>query len=417
VDKTRNTQPQKRRRKLYLGAAILAGVSFTAFVFSLDLTTLRVDRENLRIGTVVRGEFEIKVSGNGTLQPVNVESLTSRVEGRVTQIHLKPGARVEQGEPLVSLSSPTLITALEDARAALTGGRARLTARQGELEAQLLDLRAAVLSAEFAWQSSNLELWAETQLMALPNSPITEVQFKRTQLEESQREETLAIERERMALSRKNVQAQLAAEQAQVSQLEKALEQASANAEALTLRAGMSGIVQSLPLEIGQQVSAGSQVARIANQQQLYAELEIPATQASELAVGQAVEVDTRNGVVEGTVSRVDPSVINGTVVVDVSLPSELPRGSRPALRVDGIIYITRLGNTLSVGKPSYVKEDSRTQLFRLDTQGRYAERIAVNLGKASVNRIQVADGLKPGDRIILSDSRDWQDRDRIYLN
>lgn len=417
MDKTRNTQAQKRRRKLWTGVAILASISFTAFVFSLDFTTLRVDRENLRIGTVVRGEFEIKVSGNGTLEPVNVESLASRVEGRVTQIHLKPGAQIEQGEPLVSLSSPTLITALEDARAALTGGRARLTARQGELEAQLLDLRAAVLSAEFAWQSSNLELWAETQLMALPNSPITQVQYKRTQLEETQRQETLAIERERMALTRKNVQAQLAAERAQVSQLEKALEQASTNAEALTLRAGMSGIVQSLPLEIGQQVSAGSQVARIANQQQLYAELEIPATQASELAVGQAVEVDTRNGIVKGTISRVDPSVINGTVVVDVSLPNELPRGSRPALRVDGIIYITRLGNTLSVGKPSYVKEDSRTQLFRLDAQGRYAERIAVNLGKASVNRIQVTDGLKPGDRIILSDSRDWQDRDRIHLN
>jgi HlyD family secretion protein len=417
VDTTRNTQPQKRRRKLWVGAAVLAGISFTAFVFSMDFTTLRVDRENLRIGTVVRGEFEIKVSGNGTLEPVNVESLASRVEGRVTQIHLKPGAQIEQGEPLVSLSSPTLITALEDARAALTGGRARLTARQGELEAQLLDLRSAVLRAEFAWKSSNLELWAETKLMALPNTPITEVQYKRTQLEETQWRETLVIERERMVLTRKNVQAQLAAEQARVSQLQKALEQASINAEALILRAGMSGIVQSLPLEIGQQVSAGSQVARIANQQQLYAELEIPATQASELAVGQAVEVDTRNGVVDGTISRVAPSVINGTVVVDVSLPVDLPKGSRPALRVDGIIYITRLSNTLSVGKPSYVKEDSRTHLFRLDVQGRYAERIAVNLGKASVNRIQVADGLESGDRIILSDSRDWQDRDRIYLN
>lgn len=417
MDKTRNTQLHKSRRKLWIGGAILAGISFIAFMISLDFTTMRVDRETLRIGTVVRGEFEIKVSGNGTLEPVNVESLASRVAGRVTQIHLKPGAQIEKGEPLVSLSSPTLITALEDARAALTGGRARLTARQGELEAQLLDLRAAVLSAEFASQSSNLELWAETKLMALPSSPITEVQYKRTQLEATQRQETLAIERERMTLTRENVQAQLAAEQAQVSQLEKALDQASTNVEALTLRAGMSGIVQSLPLEIGQQVNAGSQVARIANQQKLYAELEIPATQASELAAGQAVEVDTRNGVVAGTVSRVDPSVINGTVVVDVSLPNKLPRGSRPALRVDGIIYITRLDNTLSVGKPSYVKEDSRTQLFRLDTQGRYAERIAVKLGKASVNRIQVVDGLEPGDRIILSDSRDWQDRDKIYLN
>ena len=417
MDKTRNTQPQKRRRKLWIGFAILAGISFTAFVFSLDFTSLRVDRENLRIGIVVRGEFEIKVSGNGTLEPVNVESLASRVAGRVTQIHLKPGAQIEQGQPLVSLSNPTLITALEDARAALTGGRARLTARQGELEAQQLDLRAAVLSAKFAWQSSDLELRAETKLMALPNPPITKIQYQRTQLEVAQRRETLAIERERMALTQKNVQAQLAAEQAQVSQLEKALEQANTDVEALTLRAGMSGIVQSLPLEIGQQVSAGSQVARIANQQQLYAELEIPATQASELAVGQTVEVDTRNGVVEGSISRVDPSVINGTVVVDVSLPNELPKGSRPALRVDGIIYITRLSNTLSVGKPSYVKEDSRTQLFRLDAQGRYAERIAVNLGKASVNRIQVVDGLKPGDRIILSDSRDWQDRDKINLN
>jgi HlyD family secretion protein len=417
VDTTRNTQPQERRRKLWIGGSILAGISFAAFVFSLDFTTLRVDRENLRIGTVVLGDFEIRVSGNGTLEPVNVESLASRVAGRVTQIHLKPGAQIEQGEPLISLSSPTLITALEDARAALTGGRARLTARQGELEAQLLDLRAAVLSAEFAWKSSNLEHWAETKLMALPNPPITEVQYKRTQLEVTQRKETLAIERERMALTQKNVHAQLAAEQAQVSQLEKALEQANTNVEALTLRAGMSGIVQSLPLEIGQQVSAGSHVARIANQQQLYAELEIPATQAAELAVGQTVEVDTRNGVVEGSISRVDPSVINGTVVVDVSLPNVLPKGSRPALRVDGIIYITRLSNTLSVGKPSYVKEDSRTQLFRLDAQGHYAERIAVNLGKASVNRIQVVDGLKPGDRIILSDSRDWQDRDKINLN
>jgi RND family efflux transporter MFP subunit len=213
------------------------------------------------------------------------------------------------------------------------------------------------------------------------------------------------------------MKAQLAAKQAQVVQLSKALDRANDNISALTITAGIDGVLQEMNLKIGQRLLPGSEIGRIARQDQLYAELKVIARQASDISVGMPVIVDTRNGTISGQVTRIDPSVIDGTVLVDVKLVGELPNGARPELQVEGVITIAELRNVLFVGKPSYAKENSSSSVYQLDENDNYAERKVVKFGRSSVSFVEVVSGLKNGDKIILSDSSDWQAYDKILIN
>jgi len=198
--------------------------------------------------------------------------------------------------------------------------------------------------------------------------------------------------------------------------MERVLDRARTQAANLRIVAGISGIVQAISVEVGQQLQPGSPVGRIAQREQLYAELKVPAREATQVQAGQKVLVDTRNGTVTGTVARIDPGVTEGTVVVDVDLDGVLPAGARPQLEVEGTIYISQLANTLYVGKPSYVKNDAALAVYKLDPEGRYAERVTVKAGKVSLNYLQVLAGLQAGDRIITSEIGEWQNQDRILL-
>jgi HlyD family secretion protein len=213
------------------------------------------------------------------------------------------------------------------------------------------------------------------------------------------------------------VDAQMTVKRARVNQLARALDRARNQVDHLQVIAGIDGIVQEMAIEVGQPLQPGTPISRIAQQNQLYAELKVPARQAGEVAVGQAVLVDTRNGTVQGEVTRIDPGVTEGTVIVDVDLKGELPRGARPQLQVEGTIYIAQLEDTLYVGKPSYIKADDSVALYKLDAKGEYAQRVVVEVGKVSVNHVQIRDGLQAGERIITSDSSAWQDHERILLN
>jgi RND family efflux transporter MFP subunit len=227
---------------------------------------------------------------------------------------------------------------------------------------------------------------------------------------------TYDIEASRLKKVRDNIQVRLAVKKFRVAQLARALERARTQAADLKVVAGISGIVQAINVEVGQQLQPGSPIGRIAQQDQLYAELKVPAREATQVQAGQKVVVDTRNGVVNGVVTRVDPGVTEGTVVVDVDLEGVLPEGARPQLQIEGTIYISQLSNTLYVGKPAYVKNDASMAVYKLDPAGRYATRVRIKVGKVSLNHLQVLQGLQAGDRIITSEVGEFQKQERILL-
>ena len=416
MDRARQ-KPAKNARKLTLiTLSIIAVIGLAMLLATMDFGTRRVDRSSLHIDTVQRGDLDIKVSANGLLLPKDVEWVASQVEGRVSAIHRRAGDPVEIGQLLLELNNPALVTAAEEAQSALEGGQAEKLSYSVDLQNQLLNQKSITLRAKFAYESAKLKLDAETELRET-STIIADIDYRRTQLEVEQLLATYHIEQERLQKSSTNIKAQLAAKQAHVTQLSKALDRANNNVEALNVRAGMNGIVQEMELKIGQRLLPGSEIARLARQDQLYAELKVPARQASEVVSGQSVLIDTRNGTVTGLVSRIDPAVNQGTVIVDVDLTGPLPKGARPELQIEGIITIAHLQDILFVGKPSYSKNNSDVSVYRMDNNNEYAIRTVASMGRSSVNYIQVLDGLSAGDQIILSDSSDWQENTRILIN
>ncbi len=415
MDKPRLQQHVPNRHlKLALPAAILCAA--TGLLLSTDLTTRRVDGDALRIGTVTRQELAIDVSANGVLLPREVEWIAAQVEGSVLSIQRRAGEVVNKGDILVTLSNPELLNTVEEARAALEGGRAALVSYEVDLQNQFLNQQSATLRAKFAHDSAQLKLDAETRLRET-SIIIPDIDYRRTQLEVEQLRASHQIERQRTAKQEANIATQLAARTAQVEQLARALERAQNKVDSLTVRAGMNGMVQQLDLEIGQRLLPGAQVARIAKQDNLYAELKVLARQATHITAGQPAVIDTRNGTAAGRVSRVDPAVNEGTVVVDVILTEALPAGARPELPIEGMVTIARLEDAMIVDKPAYARADSPLTVYRLLPGQEIAERTAVQTGRASVNQIEITVGLEAGDRIILSDTSDWQDQSRIHID
>lgn len=388
------------------GGVTLAGIDFSSH---------RVDRERLSIETVRRGTLEVKVSANGRLLPRNVEELAAQVTGRVARAHVRAGDVVQQGQPLVELVNPQIIASADEARSAWEGAATELQATEVELQTDLLNQEAVFTQAQFALEKAQLQLEAEIRLIG--QRIISEIDFKRTQLDVSQLVRLRAIEEDRLHKIRDNIKVRLSVKQSRVSELARALDRARDDAANLRVVAGMNGIVQAIGVEVGQQLQPGSPIGRIAQQDELYAELDVPAREASEVHAGLDVVIDTRNGTVEGTVTRVDPSVTDGTVIVDVGLRGALPAGARPQLPVEGTIYLARIPNALFVGKPAYVKSNAAIAVYKLDAEGRYATRVAIEAGKLSLNHLQVLAGLEAGDRIITSEIGEWQDQDRILLN
>ncbi len=416
MDKTRakskNTQVKK---SLFIGGVVVAAVWGGVSIANIDFSSRRVDSDTLLIETVQRGKMEIKVSANGELLPKNIELIASQVPGRVAKLHAHPGDTVEQGQLLAELTNPQLIASAEEAYSAWEGAVADQQAFEVDLQNQLLNQESIVLRAKFAYEKIKLQLEAETRL--IDKNIIPEIEFKRTQLDVSQIKETYLIEKKRYTKAQDNMNAQLAVKKSRVTQLARALDRANNEVNHLKVIAGIDGIVQETSIDVGQQLQPGSAIGRIAQQNQLYAELKVPARQAGEVLVDQHVMIDTRNGKVAGVVSRIDPGVTDGTVIVDVAITGELPKGSRPQLQVEGTIYIAQLDSTLFVGKPSFVKADATVALYKLDDKGEYATRVNVEVGKVSVNHIEIKKGLQAGDRIITSENGGWQDSQRIMLN
>jgi len=354
------------------------------------------------------------VRGPGTLVPKEIRWIAAETTARVERILVRPGATVEPDTVILELSNPEVDDQLMTAKAAVTAAQADLAAKRTDLNSRLLDQKSAQAQAHAEYESMRMQ--AESEKAVAEKGVIPAVQYKKSMISLQQLKYRDEIEQQRVAEFGHNITSQLAAEQARLDQLVGTLVLRQRQADALHLRAGIAGVLQQVPVQEGQQVAAGTNLARVARPNSLRAELRIAETQAKDIALGQPVKVDTRNGVADGTVARVDPAVQNGTVQVDVDLTGDLPPGARPDLSVDGTIEIERLPDVMYVGRPAFGQSDSEVRLFRLDVSSGIASRVPVRLGKSSVNLIEIRQGLNVGDQVVLSDTSAYDQHDRIKL-
>ncbi len=406
---------QAGKRIALIAALAVALIGGSVTLANIDFSTQRVERDKLSIETVQHGTMEVKVSANGQLLPKHIEQIASQVTGRVAGVYVKPGDLVKGGQLLVELTNPQLIASAEEAHSAWEGAAAELQAAEADLQTNLLNQEIVVTQAKFNLERAQLQLEADTNLVR--QQIISDLDFKRSKLNFAQLTKTHGIEEGRLRSIRGNIRVQLDVRKSRVTQFARALDRARNEAASLRIVAGIDGIVQAVGIDVGQQLQPGSPIGRIAQRDQLYAELNVPAREATEVQPGQSVVVDTRSGTVNGTVTRVDPGVTAGTVIVDVELQGVPPTGSRPHLPIEGTIYLSQLPNTLYVGKPSYVKSNGTMTVYKLDKAGRYATRVSIRAGKLSVNHLQVLEGLSAGDRIITSEIGEWQDKERILID
>lgn len=417
MDIVREDLKRKRQQKRWMSsvAIAVAVVALGILVATLEPAAPSVDRAALYIDRVERGDLLLQVRGPGVLVPREIRWISAASEARVDRVLVKPGAQVTADSVLVEMSNPELSQQVEEARAQIAAAEADHAALKVQLQSQVLDQRANLASARADYEGARLE--AEAQAELANEGIIPAIEFRRAELAAEQLKVRLEVEQERVANVKDSVDAQLRAAEARLQQLRRNLalrEQQFAN---LHVRAGIDGVLQALEVESGQRVTPGTNIARVARPDELMAELRIAETQAKDIRLEQPVQIDTRNGIVAGKVTRIDPAVRNGTVQVDVELLDALPPGARPDLSVDGTILIEQLENVLHVGRPAYGQSGSTLRLFRLDPESGDAARVPVELGKVSVNRVQIVNGLQEGDRVVLSDTSQWDDHDRIELN
>ncbi|TLZ22469.1 MAG: HlyD family efflux transporter periplasmic adaptor subunit [Gammaproteobacteria bacterium] len=391
-----------------LALAAVAGVGLLGPALPL------VDRNSVWIDTVKRGQMLREVRGQGVLSPKEIRWITAQTAATVERIGIKPGAVVAADTVLMELGSPAATEELESARAALAAARADAVAKRMGLENQLLDEKSRVAQIRSAYALARAKVDATEGLAN--QGIIPALTFREYQLDAEQQQALLGLAADRVAKSGQTLVAQIAADEARIRQLETAYASRARLAEALHVKAGTTGVLQSVAVQEGQEVAAGANLARIARPGELRAELEVAETQAKDVGVGQRVTIDMRTALLAGRVERIDPAVQRGSVQVDVELLGPLPPGSRPDLSVDGTIEIERVPNAVYVARPAIARPDSQLRLFRLSADGKSAERVPVRFGRASVALIEVLEGLAPGDRVLLSDTSVWDKYDRIRL-
>lgn len=399
-----------------IGGGIVIAIGLLTFGLArLEPAAPSVSRASVWVDTVREGEMLRQVRGPGTLVPREIRWVAAQTDGRVERILVRPGAVVEPETLLVELSNPDLLQQTEEARYALEAAEAEFTETELRLRSQQLDQRAALAVARAEYESARLQAEAEETLTEQGIVPA--IQHRRSVLLAEQLRIRVEIETDRLEQFSASMQAQVASQRARLEQVRNQLQRREEQVASLQVRAGISGVLQQVPVEEGQRVTLGANIARVARPDDLQAELRIPETQARDVQIGQRVAVDTRNGVVDGIVVRVDPAVQAGTVQVDVELVGDLPRGARPDLSVDGTIELERLERVVFTGRPAYGQANSTVGLFKLTDGGRSAVRVPVEIGRSSVNAVEIVQGLQPGDQVILSDTSSWDGHERIRLD
>lgn len=410
------TSRWRRHHKLAIAAivGIAAIVMVTIALRRLRTAAPTVERSAVWIDTVRRGAMLREVKGQGTLVPEDIRWITATATARVEHILLRPGAQVKADSVLVELINPDLeLQALEAARQ-LGAAEAELVNLQASLQTQQLAQRSVVASLHSQLGDAQRRATADEALSR--RGFLSALEMAQSRDRASELDGRLAFEKQRLGVQSKGKRAQVAAQRAQLERLRSIADFRNGEVARLKVRAGIDGVLQELPLQPGQAVSVGTLLAKVASPERLKADIRVPETLAKDVQKGQPATIDTHNGVISAAVTRVEPAVQGGTVLVELALLGPLPPGARPDLSIEGIIEIERLSDVLYVGRPAFGQPGSTVSLFRLDADGEGAQRVSVKLGRSSMRTIEVAFGLRQGDRVVLSDMSQWDAVDRIWL-
>jgi HlyD family secretion protein len=408
---------KKRKRQIVtiaIGVVVLAAVTF--LVMRLKPAAPSVDRSTVWTDTVKRGPMIRQVRGLGTLVPREdaIRQIPAQTEATVVRILTLPGSVVKPDTPLLELADPQATQQALDAELSLREARADLSNVQVKVQSDLMAQKSAAATVNADYNQAQRQAKTDKSLYNL--GVISGLAYNGSQGKADELTTRNKLEEQTVNINEKAIESQLAVQQAKVAQAQAIYDLKRQQLEALKVRAGISGVLTSLPLAVGQHVTMGTMLAEVVQPNQLKAQLKIAETQARDIQLGQPASVDTHNGLADGVVSRIDPAVVNGTVTVDVKLVGNIPDGARKDLSVDGTIDLERLKDVLYVGRPAFGNEESTITLFRLDQQGKGAVRVPVKVGRASVNAIQVQQGLHEGDTVILSDMSRYDTTDRIRL-
>ncbi len=408
---------QKRRRQAVIATAVVLGVAAVSVaVMRLKPAAPTVERGTVWTDTVKRGPMLRQVRGLGSLVPSqeSVRQIPAETEATVLRIHMLPGSQVKSDTILVEMSNPQTEQAAVDAQLQVKAAEAEYQSLRMKLESDLMNQKAGAATVHA--EDAQAQRQSSTDKALYDLGVISSLAYKASKDKADELTTRNDLETQRLTANERAIASQMAVQQAKVDQMRILAQLKQKQLDALKVRAGIDGVLVDLPLQVGQHVLPGTMLAKVVEPDHLMATLKVAETQARDVQIGEPASVDTHNGVIAGTVMRVDPAVQNGTVTVNVKLTGELPKGARPDLSVDGTIDLERLDNVLHVGRPAFGQENSTISLFKLGPDGQAASRVPVKVGRASVNSIQVIEGLHEGDTVILSDMSRWDNTDRIRL-
>ena len=409
---------QKRRRQLFILAAVILGVAAVSVGISrLKPAAPTVERGTVWTDTVKRGPMLRQVRGLGTLVPTQeaVRQIPAETEATVVRIYMLPGSQIKADTILVQMTNPQTEQAAVDAQLQLKAAESEYQSLRVKLESDLMNQKAGAATVHA--DDAQAQRQADTDKALYELGVISGLAYKSSKGKADEFTTRNDLETQRLAANQRAIESQMAQEQAKVDEMRTLAQLKQKELDALKVRAGIDGVLVDLPLQVGQHVLPGTMLAKVVEPEHLMATLKVAETQARDVQIGELASIDTHNGLIAGTVMRVDPGVQNGTVTVDVKLTGELPKGARPDLSVDGTIDLERMDNVLYVGRPAFGQENSTVSLFKLSPDGQGALRVPVKVGRASVNSIQIIEGLREGDAVILSDMSRWDNTDRVRLN
>jgi HlyD family secretion protein len=408
------TPKSNRRRPMLIGLGVVGIILLVAVVGRLMPAAPPADRLTLALDTVEFGPMVREVRASGSLVPEQVRWISAIAPGRVERKLVQPGERVTAATVLMELVNPDVEIQLLQAQRQLTDAQAQLVSLRTSLESARLTQAGVVASTRAQYLDATRVAAANTELVR--QRMVSEFDAAKSRESAEELTERLALEQERLRIVSQNLPEQLRVQEEQVTRLEAIVAFQRSLAAAMTVRAGANGVLQELPLEVGQFAQSGTTIAKVVQPERLKAVLRVQETQARDVALGQDVVIDTRNGLVRGRVSRIDPASVSGMVTVDVALPDALPKGTRPDLTIDGTIEIERLDKVLHVGRPTFGQANSTIGLFRVTPDGREAVRLVVRLGRTSANAVEILEGLAAGEVVILSDMSRFDGVDRVKL-
>ena len=416
IPRTEESQKRRRLRRSIVIVAAIAAISLVTFGLSrLEPAAPSVQKDTLYVDTVKRGPMMRSVRGPGTLVPVDIRVISAPVDARVERTPLLPGVTVTADTVLLEMSDQQLEQNALEAQSQLKAAEADYDNLKAQLDSQVLGQQAQVTSVKSQCEQAKLQAAADAKLFK--EGLLPDITHQLSSLKADQLIKQVSIEEQRYGQNQRSAAAQLAAQRARVAQMRDLYALRQRQVESLKVRAGIPGVLQELPAQVGQRVTAGTVLARMARPDKLKAELHIPEVQAKDVKVGMQASIDTRPDVIRGHVMRIAPSSQDGTVIVDVAFDGPLPPGARPNLSVDGTIEIERLDNVLFVGRPSFGQPNSKVEMFKLTDEGKSAVRVPVEIGRMSVSTVEIVKGLQAGDQVILSDTSGQDGYNKIRLN